>query len=220
MNKPLIGSYSMLNTFKNVCEHQFYRRYIKKDQPFVETEAMRWGNKVHKAFEERIGKGIVLPDDMLQWEHYATPFDHYDVYTELQLGINSQGAPVDYWADDVWFRGKLDAAVIVHDKALLTDWKTGSSRFEDSFQLKTNAFLLKRAFPALRTIVGRYVYLKENKLGTMYTLDDFGMTWATILLLMTEIEKKKKSGEWTKKKSGLCGYCSVKDCENYFVAKP
>jgi hypothetical protein len=218
--RPLVGTYTLLNTFKNVCEHQAYRRYIKRDQPYVETEAMRWGTAVHKAMDARVGSGVVLPDDMRQWEHYAQPFDAYAVKTELQLGINRQGAPVDFWASDVWFRGKIDVAVIANDKALITDWKTGSSKFEDPLELACGALLLKAAFPQLTKTVGRYIYLKENKIGQMHDLSDFGKMWTTLCEFMSVIADKIRSDDWPKRKSGLCGWCSVKDCENHFVARP
>lgn len=221
--RPFVGTYTALNIFKNICEHQFFRRSIKKDQPYVETDAMKWGNAVHKAFEERVGKGVVLPDEMKDWEKYAQPFDAYDVHTELQLGVNRQGSPVDFWASDVWFRGKIDVAVIVNDKALLTDWKTGSSRFEDPWELALGALLLKAKFPAITKAVGRYVYLKENQVGRMHDLSAFNAAWTSIVFFMDLIEGKAKTGDpavWQKKKSGLCGWCSVKDCENFFIARP
>ncbi len=54
--RPLVYSYTFLHTYKNVCPHQAYRRYILKDQPYVETAAMKWGNEVHAAFEGGIDR--------------------------------------------------------------------------------------------------------------------------------------------------------------------
>lgn len=217
--RPLIGTYTMLNTFKNVCEHQMYRRYVKRDQPFVETDAMKWGTAVHKALEDRVGKGKVLPDNMRQWEKHAEPFDAYKVYTEMQLGINRQGEAVGFWDGSVWFRGKVDVAVIVNDKALLTDWKTGSSKYEEPFELACGALLLKAKFPEITKAVGRYVYLKEDRVGQMHDLSAFVVTWDEIGQLMAGIADRMSNGSWTKTKSGLCGWCSVEDCEHYFVAR-
>jgi hypothetical protein len=218
--RPLVGNYTMLNTIKNICEHQGWRRFIKKDIPYQETEAMRWGTEVHAAFAKRIGKRQPLPGHMLQWEKHATPFDNYEVIVEQKLGITSGCHPTGFFDNDVYFRGLADAAVIVNDKALMTDWKTGSSRFEDPFELATGALLLKSKYPNLRTVVGRYIYLKEDKIGQMHDLSNFKATWDEINDLMDLIAEKRKSGEWVKKKSGLCGWCSVEDCENHFVARP
>src|ERR1700719_403105 len=204
--RPFVGTYTNLHTFRDVCEHQAYRRYVIKDQPYVETEAMRFGNEVHAAFEKRVGQGKVLPESMKGWDKHAQPFDKYDVLVEQKLGMTDKGQACDFWDNRVWFRGKNDVTVILNDKALLTDWKTGGSRFEDPFELKTNALLLKAKHPQLRAIVGRYIYLKEDKISQMYDLSDFQATWLEINRLMNLIAEKRKSGEWIKKKSGLCGF--------------
>lgn len=217
--RPFVGAYTSLRDFRN-CEELMFRRYIKKDQPFVKTPAIEWGNEVHDAFEHRVGKGKVFPDNMRQFEKYATPFDQYEVTCEEKLGITAQGKACGFFDNDVWFRGKPDISVILNEKGLLTDIKTGSSKYEDPFELKCQALLLKAKHPTLRTVVGRYVYLKEDKLGAMYDLSDFQATWLEINRLMNLIAEKRKSGEWVKKKSGLCGYCSVADCENHYVARP
>ena len=210
--RPVIGSFTLLNTFKNVCPHQAYRRFIRRDTPFVKTDATTWGNQVHEAFANRIMRGVVLPDAMRDWEHFMTPFDDYDAQCELKLGINFNGQAVGYFDGSTWFRTAIDVAVIVNDKALLTDWKTGSSKYEDSFELEINALCLKAKYPQLRKIVGRYIYLKENIASKMYDLSNFEQTWQEIHRLMAAI----KTSEWEKRKSGLCGWCPVQDCEHWY----
>ncbi len=37
--KALVYSYSLLNNYANVCPHQTWRRYVKKDQKFVPSAA-------------------------------------------------------------------------------------------------------------------------------------------------------------------------------------
>jgi hypothetical protein len=217
--RPFVGTYSNLHTFRDVCEEQFQRRYIKKDQPYVESPEMAWGNAVHTAFENRVGKGKVLPDDMRQWEHFAQPFDKFKVLCEQKWGMNEQARKTGYFDNDVFFRGKTDCAVVEGERAMLTDWKSGSSKYEDPFELATNAVLLKVQFPEVKKVVGRYIWLKENRAGQMYDLSDFKGTWGEMRRLMALVAEKRKSGEWIKKKSGLCGYCSVSDCENHYVAR-
>ena len=204
--RPFVGTYTNLHTFRDVCEYQMFRRYVKKDIPFFETPAMKFGKDAHSALEGRVGKGKVLPDTMRQWEKHCTPFDNYTVMTEQKLAIND--------------RGQADVVVMLNDKALFTDWKTGSPRYAETFELATGALLLKAKYPQLRTIVGRFIFLKDDVVGKMEDLSDFQATWLEINRLMNLIAKKRKSGEWVKKKSGLCGFCSVSDCENFYVARP
>ena len=56
-------------------------------------------------------------------------------------------------------------------------------------------------------------------MSKQYDLSDFKRTFVDIQRLMNLVADKRASGEWAKKKSGLCGYCSVNDCENYYVAQ-
>jgi hypothetical protein len=215
----LIGTYTILQGYKN-CPHAMMQRYIKKDQPYVESPAMAWGNKVHSAFEFRISAKKPLPADMTQWEGFAVPFDGRRVLVEQKLGVTSEGKPIDFWdKEECWFRGKADAVIIDEELAFIADFKTGSSDYEDPFELATNAVLLKVAYPNLSAVFGSYIWLKENRVGQKYDLSDFRETWREMCRLMGEIEADRASGKWAKIKSGLCGYCSVKDCENHYVAR-
>jgi hypothetical protein len=220
-SKPMrfVGSFTSLNVYRN-CPEQMHRRYIKKDLGvFVKTPEMEWGDKVHEAFEKRIGAKKPLPVEMQQWEGFAVPFDAHEVLCEQKLGITSEGKPCDYWGDNVWFRGKADAVIVKGTSAYMADWKTGKSTYEDPFELATGALLLKAHYPQLIKVTGSYVWLKENRLGQPYDLSDFRETWREICQLMGEIEADKASGKWEKRKSGLCGWCNVTDCENHYVAR-
>jgi hypothetical protein len=216
----LVGTYSILNAYKN-CAHQMARRYVIKDQPFVETPEMARGNTVHYAMELRVGAKKPLPVDMQQWEQFCTPFDRvYDtdksaIAVELKLGVTWNMRPCDFWDKDVYFRGKIDVTLVNRDSAYIADWKTGNSKYEDPFELATNAVLLKAKHPTLTRICGSYIWLKENRVGELHDLSDVTKTWAEMKRLMGEIEEKKKSGQWDKTKSGLCLWCSVKDCEHW-----
>lgn len=218
--RPFVGTFTILNTFKAVCEHQAYRRYVKRDQPYVETEAMAFGNEVHTAFERRLGTKQPLPEAMRQWESFAAPFDKYQVLCEQKLGMTERARTTGFFDSDVWFRGKADAVVIHREKAMgfICDWKTGSAKYEDPFELATNALLLKVKYPEIKKVIGSYAWLKENRMSQQYDLSDFKGTFMEITRLMKLIAEKRESGEWVKRKSGLCGGCSVSDCENWYKA--
>ena len=216
--RPFVASYSALDQFKK-CPHKFYRQYIIKDQPYVETPERKYGNDVHAAFAQRLGSKQPLPEPMRKWEHFAYPFDGYQVFAEQKLGITESSVSVGFWDNGVWFRGMADAVVIKDDKGFILDWKTGGSKYEDPFELETNALLVKAKFPQLKKIVGSYAWLKENRVGQQYDLSDFKKTWLEISRLVELIKENLANGEWKKQRSGLCGWCSVEDCEHYFVAR-
>lgn len=219
--RPFIGTFSNLDMFRSKCEHRFYRTYIKRDQTYVESPEMAWGNQVHDAFAERLAPPKrPLPDSMRHWEGFATPFDKYDVKCEQKLAMTDRAQLADYWKNP-WFRGKADAVVLQLDKgmAFIADWKTGNSKYEDPFELATNALLLKIKYPELKKVLGSYVWLKENRMGQQYDVSDFKGTFLEIQRLMNLVLEKRASGDWLKQRSGLCGYCSVSDCENWYEAK-
>ena len=56
-----VASHTFLNDWDN-CPHKAMRKYIKKDLPKgPQTDAMKWGNEVHSAFEVRIKHGTKWP---------------------------------------------------------------------------------------------------------------------------------------------------------------
>ena len=63
--------------------------------------------------------------------------------------------------------------------------------------------------------MGSYTWLKEARVSQLYDLSDTARTWGTICKMMAEILAKRDTGEFEKKQSGLCGWCSVSDCEHH-----
>jgi CRISPR/Cas system-associated exonuclease Cas4 (RecB family) len=217
--QPLIFTYTMINTY-DICPHQMYRRYVKKDLKFVETPEMRFGNEVHSAFEYRMG-GKPLPLNMQIWEPIASAIADRKPRTEQQLAIDDNGKPAEYEGKGTakpFFRGKNDLTLLNGTKALLLDIKTGKKR-EDPNELETNAMLIHAHNPHLTEIKGAYVWLKEGTIGQTHELSDTQSTWARVNNKAEEIEDCMATNQWAKKKGPLCGYCNVIDCENRVGAK-
>ena len=217
----LVGTYTNLNTYRN-CPERMRRTYITKDLgAFVKTPEMEWGDKVHEAFERRIGAKKPLPIEMQQWESFCLPFDSHQVLCEQKIAIDRHGRLVDYWDKvNCWFRGQADIALVNGTKGYIADLKTGNSRYEDPFELRTNAMLLKARFPQLTSIKGSYLWLKDNRVGQPHDLSNTEVTFHEVGTLMAQVQLDYDSGQWEKQKSGLCGYCPVTDCEHYYVARP
>jgi hypothetical protein len=215
----LVGSYTALRNYLN-CPHAMYHRNIAKTYPFVMTEAVEYGNKVHKAFEERIGGRKPLPPEMQKWEHFVVPLE--SGYPESKLGMTREGKPVGFFDHNVWFRGSIDVLLSNEEgtKAFIADWKTGGSKYEDPFELEIGAVLLQAKYPKVKKIVGRYVWLAEDRLGQMHDLSATETTFERMKHLMDEIEHDRRNDWFEKRKSGLCGFCPCVDCENHFVARP
>lgn len=218
MQKPLVGSYSLLNQYQN-CPHAACHKYIARTYPYVETPAMAEGNAIHLAMENRLRIKQPLPPKYAQWEPFAAPFDGRQVLVEEKLGIRQNGSPCGFFDKDVFFRGKIDVAVVNGSKAYMADWKSGGSKYEDPFELEIGAVLLQ-AKHNVTTIKGNYAWLVENRLGVLYDLSDTNKTFAKMKHLMDEIERDRARDWFEKRKSGLCGWCSCAHCEHWFEARP
>lgn len=216
-----VASYSLLNKW-DICNHQAYRIYIAKDLPKEkESPEMAFGNYVHKAFETRIKSAwwpASMPlQDMRTYEPFAAALDGRGVKPEQMLGMTSKGAPVGFWDGATWLRGKLDAPVVgtgaASGTALLLDWKTGKPR-EEPFELEVQALLLQARHPEIRTIVGRYVWLKENRLGETHDCSDTQRTFNMVHDTMDQVAHAIKMDRFDKKPGLLCGWCPVIDCNH------
>jgi hypothetical protein len=217
-----VGSHSFYNIFEN-CPHQAFHRYVGKTIPYVQSPEAVWGDQVHQAMERRIKQGSPLPDTMQAAEPTAALFHDLSktvaVRCELELAMTADGKPCEYkdW-DNVWFRGKLDCVTRTSDSAWMVDWKTGNVR-EDPSELERGALLLKVNRPELELIQGEYFWLKTGQPGLRYTLNQHDKTFARLQNLDGEAKDYLQTGVWPKRKTPLCGWCSVKSCEHNTMDK-
>ncbi len=180
---------------------------------------MAEGNAIHLAMENRLRIKQPLPPKYAQWEPFAQPLDWWgQPLVEEKLGITKDGKPCGFFDKDVFFRGKVDVAVVNGSKAYICDWKSGGSKYEDPFELETGAVILQ-AKHNVATIKGQYAWLVENRLGVLYDLSDTNKTFAKMKHLMDEIERDRARDWFEKRESGLCGYCPCEGCEHWFVAR-
>lgn len=211
--RPIVWSYSLLHTFRDVCAHQGEARYISKTIQFVETPETRWGNQVHAAFEHRVGGGKPLPIEMQQWERFARPFDGRGAVTEQWYYVDTSGKACDRFAPAKFGHGKIDLVLLNGETAYLNDWKSGSSKYEDPFELEVNAVLLHAKYPHLKSIVGTYTWLKEERVSKTYDLSNTAKTWNEICSIMATVYNYRQIAEFPKKQGPLCSWCQRWDCD-------
>lgn len=213
-------SHTMLKNFEN-CPRKGYHMHIAKDLPKPDSEAMRWGNSVHKALEQRIGKGFDLPSEMGQYEPMALAVldkaqhiaKDIRITTEEKLGVTTTGKGTGFFDKDVWGRGAIDVLMVKEPVALIVDWKTGKRR-EDPQELEVFGLLLQASRPAIRNIYGVYVWLQDETIGPLHNLSATGETWLSINRQMQGIETMQKDNKFPPTPNPLCGWCPVKACEH------
>lgn len=205
----VIGSYTLLKTFEQ-CPRQAHHRFVLRDLPFEETEAIKWGSRVHKALENRIRRGTPLPDDMPKYEKWVTSLPHAEA--EMKVAVRQDWSFCDFFADDVWFRGKADVVAVNGSSAIIVDWKTGKRR-EDPDELEILAALLKARHPELLNIVGWYVWLKDHALGKLHHLSAVADKRKEIDARMAQVARAEQHEHWPPNETPLCGWCGVKTCE-------
>lgn len=225
-----VASHTFLNDWDN-CPHKAFRKYIKKDLPKQEqTHAMKWGNEVHSAFEVRIKHGTAFPEPMAKYEAIAAPLVAAGARAEKMLGITVDGAHCDFFAPNVWLRGKIDATVLHHGyianngeappsltagrtTAAIFDWKTGKRR-EETAELLTHAVLLKAWVPTVQKITAHYVWLQDNEVGKAHDVSDTETKLADIRSTVNTVKNCIEIENFPKRPNPLCGWCDVMDCEH------
>ena len=219
--KPLVGSYSLLNTF-GICPLQAQHKYVLRDLPKETSPALERGNYVHKAMEKRCGFGDPLPDDLKEYEPFAAKLGDGagGNCTELELAVTRDWQPTNFWAPNAWFRGKIDLLSFRNDVALIVDWKTGKVR-EDPFELVVFATLLDKQTiyhaESRKAIRGMYIWLNDMKPGQVHNLLPYVKGCQRIIeRVMERIEtlKRCEAEPWPATPNGLCAFCPVKDCKH------
>jgi len=117
----VVWSHSSLKDFEG-CARRYHEIKVLKNYKFEETEATRYGTELHKAAEDYLADGVVLPS------RFAFVKDVLDVLdkkpgrklTEHKMALTEKLRTCEWGAPDVWVRGIADLLII--DDENLTAW--------------------------------------------------------------------------------------------------
>jgi len=214
--KPFAWSYSSLTSFET-CPRKHYHTNVAKDYTEPPSDAMVWGQKVHKALEDRIGKGKRLRDGMDKYEKLAVRFDDMrekgvTVIAEQKVCLTEDLQPTEFFAKDAWVRGIFDVVAIQGKTAEITDWKTGK-RKPDNAQLELFAALAFSTYD-VEKVSTKFVWLKEKSVDKdSFIASDQTAIWEEYMPRVDRFKDSYDSNDWPERPSGLCrGYCPVRDC--------
>lgn len=212
---PLPWSHTALDDFKN-CPQSFYQKRVLKAYKEDPSEQLLWGNRVHKAFENRVVAGTALPPEL---EAHEPLFQSLGTtrgitFAEQKIALNRQLRPCSFFAKDVWFRGVIDYRKTNEPKALVVDYKTGKvhSKFD---QLKLFAIWVFAQHPLVEEITTKYYWVNARLMtGETYTRDQIPALWATFIPDLKQYAEAFQTDTWQRRPSGLCnGWCPVQSCE-------
>lgn len=216
--KNFSWSYSKLKNYKT-CPRRYKAIDVDKRFKDEDSEALVWGNQVHKAFEERISKGTPFPVGMEHFEPAAERLLNVPgtIYTEQQLCIKADFSPT-HWKDwtNGWFRAIADYLMVHGKVALAIDYKTGKP-IEDPIQLSLMAECIFAHYPQVEAVRCEYWWLKDDAVTReAYYRHRRKETWQRVFPDIIKLRTATETDNFPPTPNGLCRkWCIVKDCEHH-----
>jgi CRISPR/Cas system-associated exonuclease Cas4 (RecB family) len=218
-NKEIAWSYSRLNSYET-CPKKFWHTALKKDVFEAESDAMRYGKKVHKALEVRVSNDKPLPLELRYLEPYARRLAKANgtKLTEQQLAIDRKFKPCSWFAKNTWCRAILDLAIVNKSHAVVFDYKTGKIT-DDFTQLRLAGALLMLHMPELETLDLSYLWTKDKQLTKyedQFTRDSIKKVITELMPRIKRYEEAHHNDSFPARPSGLCKrHCPVKQCPHH-----
>jgi len=217
MNKPLAWSFSALDQFKN-CPRQYYEVRVAKNVKEEPSDQMLLGNRIHKAFENRVKHGTELPNQWKCYEDYLSELASHpgEIHAEQKVALDLDRKPCGFFDKRVWWRGVIDYANYHNDHALLVDYKTGK-RHQKWEQLYMSAIWVFTARPEINVIDAAF-YWTQSKSHDVKAIhrSELPDLWQSFLPDLKQYKQAFKDDTWQPRPSGLChGWCPVTDCEHW-----
>lgn len=215
MAKPKPWSFSALDTFKT-CPRQYQAKYVLKSVQEEPTEAILWGNKVHKHFEEYFTECKALPIELKEHEPYLLQhmhdWPHY--FCEQKIGFDKTLKPCNFAANDVWYRGIIDLQLVDGENAKVVDYKTGKPHSKFG-QLKLFALHTFAMFPDVQFVEVQFYWTKTaTTTGQKFTREQAPELWREFIPDLRQYAQAFKEDVWQPRQSGLCkAHCPVFGCE-------
>lgn len=213
--KHIAWSHSRISDFKK-CRRMFWFKNVdeRKLIPFTQTEAMKEGERQHKAFEVRIRDDRPFPDKYAHYEPIAQAIlKHPGInYCEEQLTFDTNFAPTGWFDRNAYLRIIIDILKINGDKAFAGDYKSGSP-WVDGDQLKLTAAGVMQRFPDINEVTTAYIWLKTGALDTeVYTRDMLPRMWEELMEQPRLLHEATVMDHWPPNPNQRnCRYCPVNE---------
>jgi len=220
--KKFSWSWSKLKNYRT-CPKKHYHVDLAKDFKEEDSEALHWGDQVHKSMASRIAKGTPLPRMMEHYEDWAARIvalrdQGRKVLVENKLAMSEQFKPTSFFDAITWFRGVIDVLVLdeAQHVAATFDWKTGAVK-PDYEQLALSAELVFAHYPEIEQVGTIYVWLgSDDQTPRTYVRGTLMPTWNALWPEIREMEEAHRTTTYPPKPSGIClRHCPVTSCPHY-----
>ncbi len=209
-------SYTALKAFET-CPRQYHEVRVLKKYPFKKTEAVLFGERMHKAAESYVGNGKPLPAE------FAFMQDLLDALAskpgakavEQQMAVTKDLEPCDWWDKKAWYRGAADLVIVNGANALVIDYKSGGDKYPDVDQLELMALLVFEHYPEVQTVNSALLFVMKNSWERKKVRrEDAPILWDSYRERDNLRMAAHASGTFNPKRNGLCKrHCEVRDCE-------
>lgn len=218
---PQPWSYSQLKRFEN-CPKQYYHVTVAKDVKEKQTEALTYGNELHKAAELYVKSDTPLPG---KFKFMQAALDRLkivegDKLAEVKLGVAIDGMtstlqPCGFFDKDVWWRGLADLVIINGNMAYSIDYKTGkNAKYSEDTQLDLVAAGLFLKFPKVEVIKSAYLYVASNEMPKKtHYVEKQDSYFEAVSPTLERMVNAYENNQWGPNPGPLCGYCPVTQCE-------
>ena len=215
-------SYSSLNDFLN-CPRSYQLKRVTKECKSEGSEAMTYGNAVHKYLEDRVRLQDPLPKELDWIEPHIVTMERSggDLLAEQSVGITEALEPCGYWDKKVWARGKLDLSIRYSYpiQSVIIDYKTGKRKV-DADQLMLFAGFEFALNPGVEQIKTGYIWLKDRKIDKeVFFPQDKARIWGHFLPKVERLAQAYEKDVWPCKPSGLCPWCPAKMSQCQYSTK-
>jgi hypothetical protein len=221
--KPFSWSFSNYKDY-NLCPLKYAHNRFYCTTPWVETEANVWGNRVHAAGETfiksqtNVGKFNGDVEALKPIEPYITQMLRAGLHpvAEMEITLTENFASTSWFADDAWFRVKIDVLILVNKtKAMVYDWKTGKKIREDTDQFKLAAAAYSITNPEIEFFDGKFIWTAHKAVTGVKPLkkSDIPGVWKEFLPMVERMSKAWDTENFPARRNFLCRkYCSVTGC--------
>jgi len=209
-------SYSSLSLYQQ-CPKKYYHLKVLKDIKEPLSEAITFGNTIHKIAEQYVSNNTPIPEPFKEIEPALESIRNMEgkKLCENKLGLTANLEPCGFFDKKVWWRGIADIIILQGDRALTIDYKTGKkSQYADLKQLEVLSLAIFKHFPEIKKVKAGLMFLFAGDfIKADYLSDNQDEAWGPWISDVGQLQSSVEHNVWNAKPNFTCrGWCPVTSC--------